>query len=61
MELIDALESAVPLLAEKDVSFAQSLVAQHQQGKPLTPKQMYWVGVLLKKAGIDATALSKTV
>lgn len=46
---IQALEAALPRLPSKDLSFANSLIAQAGR-RGLSEKQRYWVGKLVEKA-----------
>jgi len=47
---VDALEIAIPFLPYKDRDFAGSLVKGFKKYNSLSPKQVYWVEILLKKA-----------
>lgn len=44
------LEASLPLLSERDRSFAQSLLAQFADRGSLSEKQRFWVGELVKRA-----------
>lgn len=59
MQQTQALLAVVPQLKAGDASFALSLCAQATR-KPLSSKQLYWVGELIRRATQPATPVATT-